>query len=154
MLQIMNNYGNMATGFRNLMVYKKASAHAMDIFELTKEFPKEERYALTTQIRNSSRSVCSNIGEGYRKRRYPACFKSKASDADMENTETQVWFDFALACKYIEYENYNDLNNRAEEIGNLQLVMSSRQSPVYSLQSTDCGLPIADWRLLTEKSLN
>ena len=109
----------MATGFRNLIVYKKAFTLAMDIFEFTKTFPKEERYCLISQIRNSSRSVCSNIGEGYRKRRYPAHFISKTSDADMENTETQVWLDFALACKYIDLEKFNHLNNRAEEIGKL-----------------------------------
>jgi len=109
----------MATGFRNLLVYKKAFALAMDIFELIKTFPKEEKFGLISQIRNSSRSVCSNIGEGYRKRRYPAHFISKISDADMENTETQVWLDFSLACKYIGIEKFKHLNDRAEEIGKL-----------------------------------
>ena len=109
----------MATGFRNLIVYQKAFALAMDVFELTKSFPKEELYALTSQIRNSSRSVCSNTGEGYRKRRYLAHFVSKISDADMENTETQVWLDFALACKYIDREKFDDLNSRSKEVGKL-----------------------------------
>ena len=109
----------MATGFRNLIVYQKAFSLAMDIFELIKTFPKEEKYGLISQIRNSSRSVCSNIGEGYRKRRYPAHFISKTSDADMENSETQVWLDFAIACKYIDLKTFNQLNNRAEEIGKL-----------------------------------
>jgi len=109
----------MATGFRNLIVYQKGFALAMEIFELSKSFPKEEQYALTTQIRNSSRSVCSNTGEGYRKRRYPAHFISKISDADMENTETQVWLDFALACKYIVQEKFDQLNSRSEEVGRL-----------------------------------
>jgi four helix bundle protein len=109
----------MVTGFRNLIVYQKAFALAMDIFDLVKTFPKEEQYGLISQIRNSSRSVSSNIGESYRKRRYPAHFISKVSDADMENTETQVWLDFSLACKYIDDKKFNDLNTRAEEIGKL-----------------------------------
>lgn len=78
----------------------------MDVFEISKQFPKEEKYSLTDQIRRSSRSVCSNLGEGYRKRRYPAHFTSKVSDSDMENTETQVWLDFAYSCKYIDKEAY------------------------------------------------
>ena len=109
----------MATGFRNLMVYKKAFSLAMDIFELIKTFPKEEKYGLISQIRNSSRSVCSNIGEGYRKRQYPAHFVSKISDADMENTETQVWLDFSLSCKYISDDLHKTYNARSEEIGKL-----------------------------------
>jgi len=109
----------MATGFRNLIVYKKAFALAMDIFNISKEFPKHELYSLTSQIRKSSRSVCSNIGEGYRKRLYEAHFISKSSDADMENTETQVWLDFAFACEYITKETFANLNNRSEEIGRL-----------------------------------
>ena len=109
----------MATGFRNLIVYNKAFALAMDIYHTSKNFPKEELYSLTSQIRRSSRSVCSNIGEGYRKRRYEAHFVSKISDSDMENTETQVWLDFAFACKYITKEIFNDFNERSEEIGRL-----------------------------------
>jgi len=109
----------MATGFRNLKVYKKAFELAMDIFHTSKSFPKEELYSLTTQIRRSSRSVCSNIGEGYRKRLYEAHFISKVSDSDMENTETQVWLDFALACNYISEDLYTEYNSRSEEIGKL-----------------------------------
>jgi len=92
--------------FRDLIVYQKAFKLAMDIFKLTKGFPVEEKYGLTSQIRNSSRSVCSSIAEGYRKRQYPAHFISKISDADMENSETQVWLDFSLSCKYINREVY------------------------------------------------
>ncbi|RLD38356.1 MAG: diversity-generating retroelement protein bAvd family protein [Bacteroidetes bacterium] len=109
----------MATGLRNLLVYQKGFSLAMDIFELIKTFPKEEKFGLISQIRNSSRSVCSNLGEGYRKRRYPAHFISKVSDADMENSETQVWLDFALACKYISKEQFIEYNNRSSEIGKL-----------------------------------
>ena len=109
----------MATGFRNLTVYKKAFALAMDIYKISKSFPKEEQYGLTSQIRNCSRSVCASIGEGYRKRRYPAHFVSKMSDSDMENSETQVWLDFALACEYILKIEYDDFIEKSEEIGRL-----------------------------------
>ena len=105
--------------FRELSVYKKAFSLAMEIFQLSKKFPAEEKYGLTSQIRRSSRSVCSNIGEGYRKRQYPAHFVSKASDSDMENSETQVWLDFALACEYINYQEYKSMVERTEEIGKL-----------------------------------
>ena len=109
----------MATGFSNLIVYKKAFDLAMDIFRISKTFPKEEKYGLINQIRNCSRSVCACIGEGYRKRRYQAHFISKTSDADMENSETQVWLDFALACEYIKKDIYYELVSRSEEIGRL-----------------------------------
>ena len=105
--------------FRHLTVYKKAFALAMDIFEVSKTFPKEEMYGLTNQIRKSSRSVCSCIGEAYRKRQYVAHFVSKSSDSDSENTETRVWLDFALACRYIGQEIWNELENKAAEVGRL-----------------------------------
>jgi four helix bundle protein len=105
--------------FRDLTVYKKAFELAMDIFCETKYFPAEEKYGLISQIRRSSRSVCSNIGEGYRKRKYEAHFVSKATDADMENSETQVWLDFAIACEYISKEKYDNYINRSEEIGRM-----------------------------------
>src|SRR4030042_392206 len=92
--------------FKDLIVYKKAFELAMEIFEISKSFPQEEKYSLTDQIRRSSRSVCTNIAEGYRKRRYPAHFVSKCSDADMENSETQVWLDFSLRCEYINNKTH------------------------------------------------
>lgn len=107
------------TGFRGLTVYTKAFALAMEIFELTKNFPSEEKYELTDQVRRSSRAVCRAIGEGYRKRQYPKHFSSKMSDSDMENTETQVSLDFALACNYISDRAYKDLIERSEEVGRL-----------------------------------
>ncbi len=105
--------------FRELTVYKKSFALAMQIFKISKKFPPDEKYSLTSQICRSSRSVCSSIGEGYRKRQYQAHFVSKISDADMENSETQVWFDFALACEYINKITYDDILNQSEEIGKL-----------------------------------
>ena len=110
----------MAAGtFRDLTAYKKAFALAMDIFSLSKKFPSEEKYSLTDQVRRSSRSVCSNIGEAYRKRQYPAHFVSKTSDADMENTETRVWLDFALTCGYINKTTWDELESKSEEVGKL-----------------------------------
>jgi len=108
-----------ASSFRGLMAYKKAFALAMKIFEMTRNFPKEERYALTDQMRSSSRSVCSCIGEAYRKRQYEAHFVSKSTDADSENTETRVWLDFSKACGYITTEVWSDLEAKADEVGRL-----------------------------------
>jgi four helix bundle protein len=93
-----------ADNFRKLAAYKKAFALAMEIFQITKTFPKEEKYSLTDQIRRSSRSVCSCIGEAYRKRDYERYFVNKTTDADGENTETRVWLDFARACSYINQD--------------------------------------------------
>jgi four helix bundle protein len=109
----------MNISFRDLTVYKKAFALSMRIFEVSKSFPKEETYSLTDQIRRSSRSVCSSIAEAYRKRRYEAHFISKTSDADMENSETQVWLEFSMNCGYIEVITYNELLNDSEEVGRL-----------------------------------
>jgi len=105
--------------FKDLTVYKKGFSLAMDIFRASKKFPENEKFGLTSQIRRSSRSVCSNIGEGYRKRIYNAHFISKASDADMENSETQVWLDFALECEYISKKVYDEFTTRSEEVGRL-----------------------------------
>lgn len=105
--------------FKSLMVYKKAFCLAMEIYHLAKRFPKDELYSLISQIRKSSRSVCSNIAEGYRKRQYPAHFVSKVSDADMENSETQVWIDFAFHCKYINEQTQTDLLNKSTVVGRL-----------------------------------
>ena len=105
--------------FRDLTVYRKAFALAMEIFEISKSFPKEERYSLTDQVRRSSRAVCSCIAEAYRKRNYKAYFVSKSSDADMENSETQAWLDFSQACKYIDDDKYKDLLAQSEEVGRM-----------------------------------
>ncbi len=86
----------------DLKVYQLSFEAGMEVFELSKKFPKEERYSLTDQIRRSSRSVSGNIAEAWRKRRYPKSFVAKLSDSDGESAETQVWLDYALDCKYIE----------------------------------------------------
>ncbi len=105
--------------FKETTVYKKAFASAMKIFELSKLFPKEEKYSLTDQVRRSSRSVCANMAEAYRKKQYPAHFLSKLSDCEMENSETTVWIDFAFACRYIDNEIKLKLLNQNDEIGKL-----------------------------------
>ena len=100
-------------------MYQKAFSLAMEIFHLSKTFPKEETYSLTDQIRRSSRSVCSCIGEAYRKKQYLAHFVSKVSDSEMESSETLVWLNFSVACKYISTEKYQDLKSGYEEVGRL-----------------------------------
>ncbi len=105
--------------FKKLIAYQKSFDLAMDIFEISKSFPKEETYSLTDQIRRSSRSVAANISESYRKRRYPKHFISKLTDADGENSETSTWLDFALACNYINKEVHNKCISEGIEIGKL-----------------------------------
>lgn len=92
---------------------------AMEIFRLSKNFPPEERYSLTDQVRRSSRSVAVNIAEAYRKRQYPKSFVSKLSDSDGEATETQVWLDFAKDSGYITGENHQRLTDDYKEVGRM-----------------------------------
>ncbi len=101
---------------RDLDVYKLAFEAAMEIFEMTKDFPKDEMYSLTDQIRRSSRSVCANIAESFRKRKYPKHFVSKLSDSESEAAETQAWLYFSLECHYIGNDKYQALNEKYERI--------------------------------------
>jgi four helix bundle protein len=103
--------------FRELQVYRRAFDCAMRVFNLSQRFPREERYSLVDQVRRSSRSVCANVAEAWRKRRYPAAFVSKLSDADAEATETQVWLDLALACGYLDAEAHADLTDQYDHLG-------------------------------------
>ncbi len=89
---------------------------AMRIFELTKKFPADEGYSLTDQMRRASRSVCANIGEGWRKRRYRAHFVSKLSDSEGEAEETRVWLEFAWRCGYMSYEQAEELDQHYDRI--------------------------------------
>jgi four helix bundle protein len=109
----------MATGVENLEAYKIAFWLAMNIYEISKGFPEEEKYSLTDQIRRSSRAINANLAEGYAKRKYEAHFISKLTDADMENTETQVWLKFAVNCKYIEFGVYEEIIEKSKEVGRL-----------------------------------
>ena len=102
--------------YKELCVYQAAMDAAMRIFELSKTFPPEERYSLTDQMRRCSRSVCTNIGEAWRKRRYPAHFVSKMSDSEGEAEETRVWIEFADRCKYITHEEAVSLDQTYDDI--------------------------------------
>ncbi len=108
-----------------MTVYQKAFEQAMKIFEATKRYPKSEQYSLIDQIRRASRSVCVNIGEAWRKRRYPAHFVSKLTDADAEATETIIWLDFSLECGYIDAETHSQLSSEQEQIGKMLGAMIS-----------------------------
>ena len=105
---------------RDLDVYNRAFEAAMTIFRLSKAFPKEEQYSLTDQIRRSSRSVCANLAEAWRKRRYEKAFISKLSDAEGEAAETQVWLEFAVECGYLDAAQARELyRTYASTIGTL-----------------------------------
>ena len=105
--------------FRELLAYQKSFDLAMEIYIISKSYPTEEKYSLTDQIRRSSRSVCANISEAYRKRRYVNHFISKLTDSDAENSETNVWLEFSLKCGYINLEKFNELNTKNIEVGKL-----------------------------------
>ena len=108
-----------AKNVKETRVYKLAFELAMEIFEITKTFPKEEKYSLTDQIRRSSRSVCICLLEAYRKKRYVGHFVAEVTDSDGENSETSGWLDFSFACKYINQATYRELTSKCEEVGRL-----------------------------------
>lgn len=101
---------------RELKVYQKAFEAAMEVYNLSKGFPKEELYSLTDQVRRASRSVCTNLSEGWRKRRYKAVFLNKLTDSEQEAAETQTWLEFALHCKYIDENVFQKLDGEYEHI--------------------------------------
>jgi four helix bundle protein len=111
---------------RELEVYKVSFDTAMEIFEVSKSFPKEERYSLTDQVRKSSRSVCTNLSEGWRKRRYKAVFINKLSDAAQEAAETQTWLEFALACRYIDRKVFERLDEKYEHVFAMLITMERK----------------------------
>ena len=124
-----------AKSFRDLDVYQLAFKLQQEVFELTKDFPSEERYSLTDQIRRSSRSVGANIAEAWHKRRYVAHFVSKLSDADGEQAETQHWLSSVLACTYVSEERHADLMATCLLVGKmLGKMMSSPESWCRSLR--------------------
>src|SRR3989454_10561617 len=108
---------------RDLDVYCKAFDHAMRLFEMSKKFPKEETYSLTDQIRRSSRSVCANLAEAWRKRRYEAAFISKRSDSESEAAETQVWIEFAVRCGYLDRAHAIPLYQAYDEVLRMLVAM-------------------------------
>jgi len=105
--------------YKDLLAYIKSYELAMEIFVITKRFPGEEKYSLIDQIRRSSRSVCANLVEAYRRRRYKDYFISKLNDCETENAETQVWLDFSYDCKYITKEEHKTLTDKNDEVGKL-----------------------------------
>jgi four helix bundle protein len=107
---------NSISHFRDLEVYRRAFDAAMRIFQVTKEFPAEEKYSLVDQIRRASRSVCANISEAWRKRRYIAVFKNKITDSMQEASETQCWLEFSMACQYIDQDTFGKLDDEYEQI--------------------------------------
>ncbi|MFW6101608.1 MAG: four helix bundle protein [Bacteroidota bacterium] len=112
---------------KDLKVYQQSFEMAMEIFQVTKKFPKEETYSLTDQIRRSSRSVCSNVTEAFRRRKYIKSFASKLNESEAEAAETQNWLDFALACKYIEKEIHQRLYKEYDNI--LGMLVNMQKKP-------------------------
>jgi len=110
---------------RNLEVFKLSFEAGMEVFTMTKTFPKEEIYSLTDQIRRSSRSVSGNLAEAFRKRRYPKAFISKLSDSEGEAAETQVWLDYALKCGYITSNLHEMLDDKYDHIIAMIVLMQS-----------------------------
>ena len=111
---------------RELEVYELAFKIAVEIYKLSKLFPKEETYSLTDQIRRSSRSVCANLAEAFRKRKYPKHFVSKLTDSESEAAETQVWLDFALEFGYIDEETYARLDSSCNSVIGMLVTMSNQ----------------------------
>jgi four helix bundle protein len=111
--------------YKDLLAYKKAYALALKIHEISKRFPREEKFSLTDQIRRSSRSVCANIAESYKRRRYKDYFISKLNDAETENTETEVWLNFSKDFKYISIEEFENMIFDNTEVGKLVYNMTS-----------------------------
>ena len=123
----------MVTKHTELDFYKRAFTAAMKLFESSKQFPREETYSLTDQVRRSTRSVCANLAEAWRKRRYEAHFKSKLSDSEAEATETQVWIQFTVECGYLEKATATDLYRKYDEIISM-LVAMIRDSSKWTLK--------------------
>ena len=111
---------------KDLKVFQLSFEAGLEIFELTKKFPKEEKYSLTDQIRRSSRSVSANIAEAWRKRQYPKSFISKLSDSESEAGETQVWLDYALAFKYVDKQVHEKLYDKYEHIIAMLINMTTK----------------------------
>ena len=135
---------------KDLIVYARAYELAMQVFELSKAFPPEERYALTGQIRRSSRSVCMNLREAWAKRRYEAAFLAKLSDCDGENSETDTSLDFARDCGYIDPERHAQLTTMTNEIGKMlgvtrERVRQLRDRALKRLREGDVGRALSSF---------
>lgn len=113
----------------DLEVYKIAFDAAMEIFELSKKFPVEERYSLTDQIRRSSRSVCANLAEAWRKRRYKAAFIAKLNDSEAEAAETQTWIKFSVKCDYLNVETGREIYGKYNQVLGILVTLINNPSP-------------------------
>jgi four helix bundle protein len=133
-----NSGSKKIASFRDLKVYMAAFELQQDIFAVTKTFPKEETFALTNQVRKSSRSIGANIAEAWQKRRYEAHFVSKLTDADAEQAETQHWPDTALACEYLTVKEYEQLFAKCMGIGRMLGSMIGNPGP-FCRQYTKCA---------------
>lgn len=112
---------------RELKVYQSGFENAMKVFTITKSFPREEMYSLTDQIRRSSRSVCSNISEAFRRRKYPKSFSNKLNESEAEAAETHNWLDFSIKCGYISSETYKELNTEYDNI--IGMLVNMQRNP-------------------------
>jgi len=119
-------------GFKELIVYQKAYKLAMEIFEITRTFPKEEKYSLTDQIRRSSRSVTSCLAESWAKRRYEKAFINKLTDSLGEENETETWLDFSKDCNYLKIETHTELMNGYNEVRKMLISMINNPDKWYS----------------------
>jgi four helix bundle protein len=117
---------------KDLVVYQKAYALAMEVFALTRSFPREERYSLTDQVCRSARSVCTNLREAWAKRRYEAHFVNKLTDSDGENAETETWLDFAKDCEYLAESDHKRLTSVSNEVGAMLGSMIRHPNPFLS----------------------
>ena len=122
--KMQQNNSKFISSHEDLEVYQIAFEAAMEIFELSKNFPQEEKYSLTDQIRRSSRSVCANLAESWRRRRYKGSFLSKLNDAEAEGAETQVWLKFAVKCKYLGIDSGRELYSKYNHILGLIVIMT------------------------------
>lgn len=129
----MLSQGKVIKSHRELEIYQVAFQGSMQLFELSKAFPREEVYSLTDQMRRSSRSVCANVAEAWRKRRYEGAFISKLSDAETEAAETQVWIEFAVKCAYLKPEIGRELYKTYERLIGM-LVKMINQSSIWTLK--------------------
>ncbi|MDY6951529.1 MAG: four helix bundle protein [Thermodesulfobacteriota bacterium] len=125
--------GERIDSYKELRVFQNAMDAAMKIFEVTKGFPAEEKFSMVDQMRRSSRSVCANVGEAWRKRRYKAAFIAKLSDAESEACETQVWLEFARRCGYLNDQTSHDLDSAYDQIMG-QIVNMIRESDKWLIK--------------------
>jgi len=132
---------------KELKVYQKGYELAMKVFNLSEDFPTEEKFALTSQIRRSSRSICLNLREAWAKRRYEAHFLSKLTDSDGENSETDTWLDFAKDCQYLNAIDHGRLSSECKEIGALLGSMIKNPAPFLVNQRSEVSSQVSESRI-------